>query len=206
MNTPRGTFFALASSFTIVAASTPEGFAAASASSPLEKRISINVSGVRVGNFIDVLSEQARMNFMLDLGLEEERVSVHLQDLPLEEAFAALDEARGLRAYVIPGTKVSLLTKRSAPPAAPGRIAGGKELDGSLTVRVKEGTLESFLSVLAKQTKLSFVLAEGVGEEKVTAFLKGMTVREILESVSAVYGLEVRRGRSARAYIVKRRS
>lgn len=205
MNTPRGTFFALASSFTIVAASPQEAFASAGAAGPMEKRISIHVEGVRVGNFIDVLSEQARMNLLLDPGLEEERVSVQLQNLPVDDVLSALDEARGLRVHAIPGTTVGLLSKRAAPPQAPNPIVGGKELEGKLTVRVKEGTLGSFLSVLSKQTKLSFVLAEGVGEEKVTAFLKEMTVREILESVSAVYGLEFRRGRSARAYSVKRR-
>lgn len=205
MSTPRGTFFALASSFTIVAASPPDLYAAV-ASAPLENRLSIHVQGVRIGNFLDALSEQARVNFILGRGLEEERVSVHLQDISMEDALSALEEAQGLRALAIPGMKVSLLTKSVTAPKVPARIAGGKELDRQLIVRVKEGTLGSFLEVMSQQAKLSFVLGEEIGEEKFTAFLKGMTVREILEAVSAVYGLEFRRGKRAGAYIVKRRS
>jgi type II secretory pathway component GspD/PulD (secretin) len=86
----------------------------------------------------------------------------------------------------------------AAAPAEP-------SLDAKVTVRVKDAPLSDFLDALSAQTKLDFIVAEGLERVRVTAFLKDVTARDALQ-VLLLKGLTYRRVGKSGPYLVAPRS
>jgi type II secretory pathway component GspD/PulD (secretin) len=94
-----------------------------------------------------------------------------------------------------------------AAPAAPGgtEVSTGT-LDALVTVRVKDAPLSEFLDAVAAQSKLSFVLADGLEKKRVTAFLRNLTARDALEVLRATQGLTYRQVGKSGTFVIARSS
>ncbi len=79
-------------------------------------------------------------------------------------------------------------------------------LDTRVTVRVKAAPLGAFLDAIAAQAKVNFIVAEGVQDKKVTAFLQNVTVREALQVLLEMKGLTYERIGKSSTYLVLARS
>lgn len=94
----------------------------------------------------------------------------------------------------------------AAPEKRPAAAAPVSPLDTRVTVRVKGAPLATFLDTIAAQSKVNFIMTEGVETKRVTAFLQNVTVREALQVLLEIKGLTYQQiGRSS-TYVVTPRS
>ena len=74
-------------------------------------------------------------------------------------------------------------------------------------IRLKRAPLSTFLDVISAQSKVNFIISEGIEAKKITVFLRRTTVREALELLLRVKGLTYQRIGKSNTYVVaKRRS
>lgn len=73
-----------------------------------------------------------------------------------------------------------------APPPKPKRLP--PEL-ARITVNFSDVPLPVFLKAITRQTSVNFILAEGVEQKKITAFLDGVTLEEALQVLLGIKGL-----------------
>lgn len=78
-------------------------------------------------------------------------------------------------------------------------------LDARLTVQVKGVPLTTFLETVSAQTKVNFIVGEGVGEHRVTASVENVTARELLDIVTSLKGLSWTRIARSNTYMVTRK-
>lgn len=167
---------------------------AAPAGSGLDKKVTVEVRQAPISVFLDSISQQTKVNFILADGLADEKVTAFLHDVTAEEALAVLKDIKGVDYRPLSRGGTLLLAAKDSPLLRqPPAIEGGKELDARVTIRVKGAPLDQFLSSLSGQTKVNFALADGLEDIKVTAFLEDVTAREAIETVLAVKGLSCRK-------------
>lgn len=73
-------------------------------------------------------------------------------------------------------------------------------------IRLKEAPLSTFLDVISAQSKVNFIITEGLEKKTVTVFLRKTTVREALELLLRVKGLTYQRIGKSNTYVVQKRS
>jgi type IV pilus assembly protein PilQ len=73
-------------------------------------------------------------------------------------------------------------------------------------IRLKGAPLSTFLDVISAQSKVNFIISEGVESKTITVFLRKTTVREALEILLSVKGLTYQRIGKSNTYVVQRRS
>ncbi len=91
-------------------------------------------------------------------------------------------------------------------PASPLPAAPLSPLESRVTVRVKGAPLTTFLDTISAQSKVSFMVSEGLGSKKVTAFLQNVTVREALQILLEIKGLTYLRIGKSNTYVISERS
>ncbi|MHB2025271.1 MAG: secretin N-terminal domain-containing protein [Elusimicrobiota bacterium] len=79
-------------------------------------------------------------------------------------------------------------------------------LDKRVTVRLKEAPLAVFLQTISAQSKINFIITEGLESRKVTVFLQNVTVREALQVLLEIKGLTYQQVGQSNTYIVMPRS
>ncbi len=141
-----------------------------------------------------------------------------LQEPPADEGGPILDQP--------PGQEVSppqYMPQAPTPgsPIAAGDISGGvpkeapmyEEVDSVSAldrkigpIRLKGMPLTTFLDVVSAQSKVSFIVTEGIENKTITVFLRKTTVREALELLLKVKGLTYQRLGKSDTYVVQRRS
>ncbi len=73
-------------------------------------------------------------------------------------------------------------------------------------IRLKGAPLSTFLDVVSAQSKVNFILTEGLESKSITVFLRKTTVREALELLLRVKGLTYQRIGKSNTYVVQKRS
>lgn len=87
---------------------------------PLETRVSIRVKEAPLATFLDSISAQAKVNFIITEGLEQKRVTAFLQNVTVREALQILLEIKGLTYQQIGRSNTYVVSPRSK--TAPNRI------------------------------------------------------------------------------------
>ncbi|MCG2726183.1 MAG: hypothetical protein L6420_08020 [Elusimicrobia bacterium] len=72
-------------------------------------------------------------------------------------------------------------------------------------IRLKNAPLSTFLDVISAQSKVNFIISEGIESKKITVFLRMTTVREALELLLRVKGLTYQRIGKSNTYVVSKR-
>lgn len=85
----------------------------AEAVSPLETRISVRVKDVPLPTFLDSISAQARVNFLLNEGLENKRITAFLHQVTVREALQILLQVKGLTYQRIGRSSTYVVAARS---------------------------------------------------------------------------------------------
>ncbi|NNN05867.1 MAG: hypothetical protein HKL90_08205 [Elusimicrobia bacterium] len=80
---------------------------------PLDTRVTVRVKGVPLATFLDTISAQAKINFIITEGLEEKRVTAFLQNVTVRDALQVLLEIKGLTYQRIGKTNTYVVTQRS---------------------------------------------------------------------------------------------
>jgi type II secretory pathway component GspD/PulD (secretin) len=158
----------------------------------MDAHVEIRVRNASVARFLDSLSAQARVNFILADGLDKQEVTAFLRGVTVREALDILRETRGI-AYrqVAPGTY--LMAPEGSPQLEhPVVVEGGAGMDRRVTIRLKDAPLGQFLDVLSEQANINFVLDESLKDRRVTTFLTNVTAREALEIVLSTKDLSCR--------------
>jgi type II secretory pathway component GspD/PulD (secretin) len=79
-------------------------------------------------------------------------------------------------------------------------------MDTKVSVRLKDAPLTAFLDAISAQARISFIVAEGTQEKKITAFLRQISVREALQILLQINGLTYQRIGKSNTYVVMKRS
>ena len=73
-------------------------------------------------------------------------------------------------------------------------------------IRLKGAPLSTFLDVVSAQSKVNFIITEGLESKRVTAFLQNVTVREALQVLLEIKGLTYQQIGKSNTYVVTPRS
>lgn len=87
--------------------------ASVSATAPLDTRVTVRVKGAPLATFLDTISAQAKVNFIITEGLEQKRVTAFLQNVTVREALQVLLEIKGLTYQQIGKSNTYVVTQRS---------------------------------------------------------------------------------------------
>jgi type IV pilus secretin PilQ/predicted competence protein len=85
----------------------------AAPTNPLDTRVTVRVKGVPLATFLDTISAQAKVNFIITEGLEQRRVTAFLQNVTVREALQVLLEIKGLTYQQIGKSSTYVVTQRS---------------------------------------------------------------------------------------------
>jgi type II secretory pathway component GspD/PulD (secretin) len=97
-----------------IGASAPARGGGAAATAPLDMRVTVRVKGAPLATFLDTISAQAKVNFIITEGLEARRVTAFLQNVTVREALQVLLEIKGLTYQQIGRSNTYVVTPRSA--------------------------------------------------------------------------------------------
>lgn len=78
-------------------------------------------------------------------------------------------------------------------------------LDERVTVKVRDVSLTRFLDAVSQQARVNFIVGEGLAERRVSADLRNVTVRELLDIVASLKGLSWTRIARSNTYMVTRK-
>ena len=81
--------------------------------SPLDTRVTVRVRGAPLATFLDTISAQARVNFIITEGLEQKRVTAFLQNVTVREALQVLLEIKGLTYQQVGKSSTYIVNARS---------------------------------------------------------------------------------------------
>jgi len=87
--------------------------ASVSTTAPLDTRVTVRVKGAPLATFLDTISAQAKVNFIITEGLEQKRVTAFLQNVTVREALQVLLEIKGLTYQQIGKSNTYVVTQRS---------------------------------------------------------------------------------------------
>ncbi|MGD9641555.1 MAG: secretin N-terminal domain-containing protein [Elusimicrobiales bacterium] len=108
-----------------------------------------------------------------------------------------------------PGSSLDSVQIGGAPKDAPmyEEVEAVSPLDRKIgPIRLKGAPLSTFLDVVSAQSKVNFIVTEGVETKTITVFLRKTTVREALELLLRVKGLTYQRIGKSNTYVVQKRS
>ncbi|OGS36450.1 MAG: hypothetical protein A2506_06455 [Elusimicrobia bacterium RIFOXYD12_FULL_66_9] len=96
-----------------IGAAVPARAAAVASVAPLDTRVTVRVKGAPLATFLDTISAQAKVNFIITEGLEQKRVTAFLQNVTVREALQVLLEIKGLTYQQIGKSNTYVVTQRS---------------------------------------------------------------------------------------------
>lgn len=96
-----------------IGAAAPSRSAAERSVAPLDTRVTVRVKGAPLATFLDTISAQAKVNFIITEGLESKRVTAFLQNVTVREALQVLLEIKGLTYQQIGKSNTYVVTPRS---------------------------------------------------------------------------------------------
>jgi len=109
----------------------------------------------------------------------------------------------------VPGSSLDSVQIGGAPKDAPmyEEVESVSPLDRKIgPIRLKGAPLSTFLDVVSAQSKVNFIITEGLESKTITVFLRKTTVREALELLLRVKGLTYQRIGKSNTYVVQKRS
>ena len=96
-----------------IGAAAPAPGRAIASTAPLDTRVTVRVKGAPLATFLDTISAQAKVNFIITEGLESKRVTAFLQNVTVREALQVLLEIKGLTYQQIGKSNTYVVTPRS---------------------------------------------------------------------------------------------
>ncbi|MBI2384932.1 MAG: hypothetical protein HYV14_02850 [Elusimicrobia bacterium] len=96
-----------------IGASAPARGGVTASLAPLDMRVTVRVKGAPLATFLDTISAQAKVNFIITEGLESKRVTAFLQNVTVREALQVLLEIKGLTYQQIGKSNTYVVTPRS---------------------------------------------------------------------------------------------
>lgn len=115
----------------------------------------------------------------------------------------------GMPQAQMPGAPIESVQIGGVPKEAPmyEEVESVSPLDRKIgPIRLKGAPLSTFLDVVSAQSKVNFIITEGLETKKITVFLRKTTVREALELLLRVKGLTYQRIGKSNTYVVQKRS
>lgn len=85
----------------------------AAPANPLDTKVTVRVKGASIANFLDTISGQAKVNFIITEGVETKQVTAFLQNVTVREALQVLLEMKGLTYQQIGRTNTYVIAARS---------------------------------------------------------------------------------------------
>jgi len=108
-----------------------------------------------------------------------------------------------------PGSPIDSVQIGGVPKEAPmyEEVESISPLDRKIgPIRLKGAPLSTFLDVVSAESKVNFIITEGLESKTITVFLRKTTVREALELLLRVKGLTYQRIGKSNTYVVQKRS
>lgn len=160
---------------------------------PLDARVTVQVKDAPLTTFLDTMSAQAKVNFILTEGFEDKRVSLDVKDVAMSAALRSILEPAGLAYRRLGQGRTYLIARKGA--RAGGAVEIKREsaaLRQPVTVRIKNAPLKTLFETISAEAKLNFTLEPGLDERKATIGLENVPVRDLLETLAEVKKLRIR--------------
>ncbi|MBI5624905.1 MAG: hypothetical protein HY924_14105 [Elusimicrobia bacterium] len=121
--------------------------------------------------------------------------------VPTDEGPAPGGDAPEAPARPVGGIQIGAASPAKAAPASP-----LNPLETRVTVRVKGAPLATFLDTISAQSKVNFIITEGLETKQITAFLQNVTVREALQILLEIKGLTYQQIGKSNTFVIAPRS
>ena len=178
----------------------PTLHAAAVPAGGLDQRITIDVRDSPLTTFLDTLSAQAEVNFIIRESMDKERITATLSNVSIREALDLLLKGRGLRYRRLAGSNTFIVERLNGSAEAPFQCESLPK--SRVTIDVSQSPLDSVLHKMGEQAKAAFVLAPGVGKQRVTARLRNVSVAEALAVLLEIKSLSCKRDAKTGAFLI----
>ncbi|MBI5883106.1 MAG: hypothetical protein HZB91_08380 [Elusimicrobia bacterium] len=121
--------------------------------------------------------------------------------VPTDEGPPPGAEPEAVARPAVGGIQIGAAAPSKAAPASP-----LNPLETRVTVRVKGAPLATFLDTISAQSKVNFIITEGLETKQITAFLQNVTVREALQILLEIKGLTYQQIGKSNTFVIAPRS
>jgi type II secretory pathway component GspD/PulD (secretin) len=160
---------------------------------PLDKRVTVQIKDAPVTTFLDTLSSQAKINFILTEGFTDKRVNLDVKNVPISKALRAALTPAGLEYRRLGTGNNYLVTSKGAKPAGSVDLTkGSAALKKRVKVDVRSAPIDSMFATIGAQAQLTFTVAPEVGSKKMTMNITNLSVGDLLEILAETKGLRIK--------------
>ncbi|MBU2573794.1 MAG: tetratricopeptide repeat protein [Elusimicrobia bacterium] len=168
----------------------------------------LRVKGMPLSGFLDVLSQRSRASFSIaDPELAERKVTIFIKNVRLDQVLEILQKTKDLEFQRVGNADSFIVRKSTMPPREFPPLTQQDLADPALnrmaTVQVKNAPLAVFLDAISEQARVNFIITGGIENVRITAFLKRVTIVDILQFLKA-RGISVSRVAGTDLFIVRR--
>ncbi|MBO4707315.1 MAG: hypothetical protein J5594_01990 [Elusimicrobiaceae bacterium] len=177
---------------------------------PLNRKISVKVENVPLSTFLDVISSQTKVKFLLGGDFGAKKVTAYLTNKTIKEVLDIVLPIQGLSYETVDGTNTIVIVRRGNAGTygrtttqrgnvvnygQTGTSTQGTEevslLDRRVSIRVANVPFRVLLNSLTAQMrgKINLVADSSVSEMRVTLKASNITCRDALELISKQYNL-----------------
>lgn len=178
-----------------------EGARTEKGESSLDTPVTLSVKDVPITEFLDQVSEQARVNFILREGSEKGRVTAEYSGLAARDVLTQVLSAQNLALHPVGNSGTyAILPAGQAVVSDPGAGIRDPKLDKRVSLRFRNVPLSVFLDAVSTQTGLKFGIADDISQMKTTAFFENLPARNALAMISMIKDLTYKKNTKTGAY------
>ena len=154
------------------------------------EHVTISVKAAPLVQFLDMVSAQTKVTFILGDGIPDQRISAELKNATLLQALTHLTQIKGVCYHEI-APDLYLVGSESMSFTGAAALAGYAVFDTTLTVNASQAPLQGIFDQIGENTKTRFTLAEGLEDSRATVLLKNVSARQAVQVLCAIKGLTV---------------
>ncbi|MBI5241327.1 MAG: hypothetical protein HY926_12715 [Elusimicrobia bacterium] len=155
------------------------------------QHLDISVTDAPLGQFLDTVSKQTKVSFVLGQGTEDQRVTLAFKGAPVRQVLDQIKQSKGL-GYQELAPDIYLIAAEPVLASCPGVLAGYPALDAKITIDVRQAPLSSVFARIGGVTGLRFALVPQIRDWKATLSLQKVPARQAVQILCVVKGLSVR--------------
>ncbi|MCR5504494.1 MAG: STN domain-containing protein [Elusimicrobiaceae bacterium] len=186
-------------------------------SNPANKKVTVHADGISFSSFLNKITEQTGMTFLMTGNFPTKDVTVHLSNIELKEVLDFVFNEQNLGYQFVEGSNTIVITKKmqkesqsteqkevdlSAPvqedqgynysPEPVQNKQSNPSLNKRITVRISDTPLKYLANSLKIHTgnKFNFIPSADVVNKKVSLDAKNITLKQILDYISDEYNLK----------------
>lgn len=174
----------------LAAALLPSRLASAQPTHPLDNRVSVRLTKVSLGSFLEEIGQQAKLHFNILPGFEQCFVTALMRNVTSREALQAVLTVQGLTYQqlgrsdtytIVPRTNKPLCPRAKPTPQAAGTCKATK--GEPISLKCRKGSLLAFVEIVFEQSSANFFFPDGAEDFPLTARFKGAALDSAMKEI-----------------------